>query len=110
MKSRLSVSPPLELDRNTNSTTRPAFSLVKEGVLVSSCLLAVGSNQVEASGCSGVWLRKPDNRASDSADSPQSVICTSPWLDCPALRFPYKVTAVLTNVFTTADVSSMDNF
>lgn len=54
---RLGVSPPLELDWNTNSTTKPA----KEGVLASSCLLAVGSNQVEASGCSGVWLRKLDD-------------------------------------------------
>lgn len=58
---RLGVSPPLELDWNTNSTTKPAFSLVKEGVLASSCLSAVGSNQVEASGCPGVWLRKLDD-------------------------------------------------
>lgn len=43
-------------------------------------------------------------------DSPRSMICASPWLDCPAQRFSYKVIAVLTNVFTIADLSSMDDF
>lgn len=46
----------------------------------------------------------------DSGDNPQSVICISRWFDCPALRFSSEITALLTNVFTVAQLSSVDDF
>lgn len=46
----------------------------------------------------------------DPTDGPRSGSRMSPWFDCPALRFSLEVTAILTSVFTVAQLSSVDDF